>query len=815
MKCYARRLTSMLASLVVPLCTPAAVLGQETVDRAAPTVTFGVFLDGESERYDAFRLTVEAQIRELLATDFEIRTPEEKRIAADWTQAGARAALDALLADPEVDIVLALGVLASSTLCCRADLPKPVIAPFVIDVDIQEFPDSSGASGVRNLSYIAYPDIVERDVLAFREIAPFERLILLGNLAVIEAIPEANERTREGLRELGVEAEFVSVGGDADVASILSSIPDDAEAVYLFPLTQLSLRQIEDLAAGLAERRLPSFSFIGESEVQMGILAGRTPDTGYLRLARRVALYAKRILEGEEAGTLPTAFALGEKLTINMATARAIPLFPPWSALTEAELVNAERQAAARTLTLAGVAQEAVLVNLDLKARDRAVAAGAQDTRVARSRLLPQIEVGAQGTIIDHDRAAASFGAQPERSLRAGANLRQVIVSEPSWAAVSIEGNLQEARVQDFEALRQDIILEATETYLNVLGAKTAERIERENLRLTRSNLDLARVRRSIGTAGPGEVFRWESEIAANRQRVIDASAFRNQAEIALNRLLDRPLEESFATREIGLEDPSVVPGGDRLERFFRDPWSFRVLRSFMAQEALAVSPELKVLESLITAQERQRSSATNSFWVPTIALEGSVAQRLASAGAGADAGLPGLPDGGESIGFIQPDDTQWNLTVAASLPLFTGGSRLAERTQASEEVSRLRLELEAASDRVGQRLRSALHAAGASFANISLSGDRAEASRRNLEVVTDSYARGALSIIELLDAQNSSLGAELAAANAVYAFLIDLMNVERALGRSSFFATPEELDDFFDRLERFYEQADPLAGLP
>jgi outer membrane protein TolC len=378
-----------------------------------------------------------------------------------------------------------------------------------------------------------------------------------------------------------------------------------------------------------------------------------------------------------------------------------------------------------------------------------------------------------------------------------------------------MEKSVQEARVQDFEALRQDVILATTETYLNVLAAKTAERIERENLRVTRSNLDLARVRRSIGTAGPGEVFRWESEIAANRQRVIGASAFRNQAEIALNRLLNRPLEESFATQEIGIDDPSVVPAGERLQRFFRDQWSFRFLRSFMAAEALSVSPDLKVLKSFIAAQERRLTSTGNSFWIPEIALEGSVGRRLAKAGAGTQSGIPGLTDGGGETGFSEPDDTQWNLTLAASLPLFTGGSRIAERAQASEEVDRLRLNLYAAGQRVEQQLRSALHAAGASFANISLSRDRAEASRRNFELVTDSYGRGTISIIELLDAQNSYLRAELAAANSLYAFLVDLMNVERAVGRSSFFATPEELDDFFDRLESSYEQADPFGRAP
>ncbi|MDX1569994.1 MAG: hypothetical protein R3200_05865, partial [Xanthomonadales bacterium] len=48
-------------------------------------------------------------------------------------------------------------------------------------------------------------------------------------------------------------------------------------------------------------------------------------------------------------------------------------------------------------------------------------------------------------------------------------------------------------------------------------------------------------------------------------------------------------------------------------------------------------------------------------------------------------------------------------------------------------------------------------------------------------------------SIIDLLDAQNASLRAEESAANAVYDFLIEVMNVERATGQYDFLASPEE----------------------
>ncbi|UCC85495.1 MAG: TolC family protein [Gemmatimonadota bacterium] len=94
-----------------------------------------------------------------------------------------------------------------------------------------------------------------------------------------------------------------------------------------------------------------------------------------------------------------------------------------------------------------------------------------------------------------------------------------------------------------------------------------------------------------------------------------------------------------------------------------------------------------------------------------------------------------------------------------------------------------------------------------APLANIGLSRDAADAARNNFELVQDSYSRGAASIIDLLDAQNTALIAELRAANAIYDFLIQLMNVERAAGRFDFFTSAEERDAFFDRLDAYNSQ--------
>ena len=156
---------------------------------------------------------------------------------------------------------------------------------------------------------------------------------------------------------------------------------------------------------------------------------------------------------------------------------------------------------------------------------------------------------------------------------------------------------------------------------------------------------------------------------------------------------------------------------------------------------------------------------------------------------------------------FSGPDNTNWSLTFDISLPLFTSGRRPAVKSQDRELLSQLRLDRQLAAQRIEQRVRTALHTAGASYAAIGLAQDAAQAAKRNLELVTDSYSRGAVSILDLLDAQNASLSADEDAANAIYDFLIDFLEVERSVGKFYMLATPEERRSFFDRADAFYRE--------
>jgi outer membrane protein TolC len=228
-----------------------------------------------------------------------------------------------------------------------------------------------------------------------------------------------------------------------------------------------------------------------------------------------------------------------------------------------------------------------------------------------------------------------------------------------------------------------------------------------------------------------------------------------------------------------------------------------------MVQYGIDNAPEILRIDAAIAAQKRFLTSVRNAFWSPTVVLQGEISHRFHQSGAGSDEGVPANIPAGLGFQFPSIDDTDWNLGVNLSFPLFRGTAKFAEKLRALEELNQLRIERKAISDRIEQRIRSTLHIAGASLAIIGQSRLAEESALQNLELVVDSYSRGALSIIELLDAQNAALVASEAASNAVYDFHIDYFEVERAIGRFHLLESETEKSEFRNKLEIYFRQAE------
>ncbi|MCG8423438.1 MAG: TolC family protein [Proteobacteria bacterium] len=806
--CQARS-TAMVLLLCAATLALAWPVGEASAQRRQRDSTIiGLAVDGPSRDNQPIFQVFKREIDALTEGEFGIQIPVDKQIVGNWTAKSVKAAVDKLLADPDVDIIVGMGILASNELGRRKKLSKPVIAPFIVDPQLQRIPVTRrGTSGRKNLAYLALPQTFERDLAKFRELLPFKTLTVLIHSQFAGAVPGLGKRLARQTRRLGVKLHIVRVGRSASRA--LAAIPDDTEAVYLRSMLQLREEERNALAAGLIKRKLPSFSFVGRTEVERGILAGTRPASDFTLSARRTALIVQQILLGESLDKLPVTLEFNERLVINMATARAIGYSPNWKIITEAVLLNSKRSNVERTESLATVVRAAVANNIDLAAAKEVVVAGKNRVREARAYLLPSVELASTARLIDEDTATASLGLQPERQWTGTASATQVIIAEPAWARLSAEKKLQDSRQSNLERARLDVIANVAVAYLDVLRAKALERIQRQNLDTTRSNLARARSRVNIGAGTRAEVYRFELQIANDRKSVIAAVATRNIAEIALNRILNRPLEEPFDTEDATISDPVLLTRHKKLFSYMQNPAVFTMFRQFMAEQTLSLAPELKSIDSLVAAQKRLVTSRRLSYFVPTVAVKGGVTGEFYRGGAGQelDLGSEGpLPAPFDML--PERPDINWFVGVTASFRLFEGGASYARSAREQAELRRLERERQALRGRLTQLTLSRMHNLGSTYAAIDLSQEGATAARKNLELVTDSYSQGATTVVELIDAQNSALIAEQVAANAIYDFLVQWMNVQRAVGQFDVLMKDTERDDFFRQADWYISNA-------
>jgi len=768
------RSRALLLLLAVVLCPLVPAQGQQAV-------RIGFVTDGPSERTSIMQAEMQAELSAVLDGEFMVSFPAAGMHQGDWTLAGLQRAVDAALADGDIDVLITLGVGASIDVARRGPLPLPVLAPQLIDAQTLDIIGEDQTSTVTNLSFVTFdsrgPDVLD----AFADLADVHNVVVLVHELYREMLAHIPEAIVPLGPERGMVVRFVWISGGPQ--QILDAVPDDADGIVLAPTYHLSNDESRQLAQGFIGRGLPSFSLFGRSEVELGHLATLAADSDAQRLARRTALNIQRILLGDAPEDIPVQFERSSRLAINIATARAIKVWPRFDLLVDAELINPDPEPVGKELNIVSAVHEALSMNLDLIAIDHFVAAGIEDVQATRAALYPQIDALLGATAIDKDRAASSAGQTARRTWEAAVRIDQLVWSEPTLADVDISELTQEARVW----LRQELILDVTQAtavaYLDVLRNKTLQRIRRDDTALTRSNLELAQTRRRIGVADRSEVYRWESQLASSQRSLVRTRSQLRVSEILLNRLLHRSLGESLRVVETGLEDTALFPEGGRLKGFIDDPWSIAVFEDFMVDRGQSNSPELRQIELEEDIGQRIVESRDAAYWSPTAGffLEGRRAIHR-----GGNFASPAL--------FGNPDRDSWTAALSVSFPLYTGGARPSLLRQAMQDRARLMVERSATAERIEQGVRSSMQLTTASYTSIRLSEKAATAAQNNLELVRDAYGRGVLSILDLLDAQSSALTADLESASAMYDFLIDLMNVQRAAGEFHVFLNATDM---------------------
>jgi len=732
----------------------------------ARSVTIATVLDGPLAREFIDFAIIEREIKAIVGNEFEVSFPAHLQVNGDWTESGISQQLHNLLKNDSVDIIITMGVVSSHLASQIPDLSKPVIAPYIVDVALQNIPYQDNASGKDNFVYTRYVSSVADDLERFHGLVNFDHLVILVDELPVTVIPSLTGTVRSAAVDYGFDITLVT--GKNDIQEIANKIPADADAVLVAPLLRVNNNDIRTLANILIENKLPSFSFLGQQELDLGLMAtisGRDSDQEVF--ARRIATNVYRILLGTPASKLKVDFYESDRLSVNMQTARAIGVSPRWVDLEDAELLYDDVLSNARVLTLSEAMARALEANSDFQASQVDIDIADNDTGIARSLLLPQLNANTSYQTIDKDRANPQ--GLFENSTDAGLTASQTIYSDDQWAGYSIAKYLTNSTSLEIKISMLDTLQSAAISYLNVLRTIALEQVQKSNVELTRDNLELAKTRVQIGQSSRADELRWKSQIARDRQSLLSAEAERLVAEAELYRVLNLTPAEPIATSDESIQ--LVLNELNRPENrdLYDNPIAWEKFIEFQTNIAKDNAPEVQRFDYLLKAQDRQITADRRAYYVPDVALTSSLTENLDRSGAGSNLNGTGI------------HDDQWSIGVQATLPLFTSGQLKSQLSKSRNQYRQLMLQQRAETERVETRMRSALFNAAASHSSIRLAMNAASAANENLELVTDSYSEGAVSVTDLIDAQDAALAAKLQAAAARYQFLIDLVNVLRA----------------------------------
>ena len=766
---------------------------QQTWAQNKKVVTIGIVHDGLAIGSDTFLENLNNELLTLLGSKYNVQIPVDKILDANWSADNAVSHYGQLNNDCTVDVIFGFGVLSSSVIAQEKKFRKPVIVLGIINPEIYKIaPRNQRSSGISNFSYILFNQSVERDIDTFFRIYPYQNIGIVFFDEIIKMNPFSGD-TFQAIMEKN-NTQYTALPIKQNIDDILNHLKD-VDAIYLGHLGKFEGKEKGRLIEDLTARGIPTFGF-SVKDARQGALAAITPEENMSKIFRRIALDIEAVLEGENLANLPVHLSFEEKLTINMETARRLKFSPDFSVLSQAELLKEFEDKSVRLIDLNQVMQEAVQANLDLKIQELAVKSDEKEVSLAKSKYLPTLTVSANGVQIDEKRAEKSFGTQAEKTISGTASLQQVIFSEQALGNIAIQKHLLTASEQSREQIKLDIMLDAGEAYFNILSAQTFVELRKENLDRIKKNLEISKQRETVGYSSRSDVYRWESQLATETKNLIEAKNTLRLAKIQLNKILNKPLDENFNVKD-AFADNGQFNVYESFKNNVKNQQSLQVLTQFLIEEAMQRSTEILQIDASIAALERSVKSIRRQRFIPVLGLGAEADYFFSRSGAGSDAiGLYGQP--------IEYEDTQWYVGLNASLPLFKGGEIMHQSQQTNIEIMKLEQQKANLVQNIEMNVRAKVLDLALSVANLDLSRQSADFAGKSYDMVQDAYSKGAVSIVELTDAQTNAFNAELAAFNSVYDFHKNLLRTQRAISDFLITKSSSEVMEFSLRFKDY-----------
>ncbi len=695
------------------------------------------------------------------------------------------------LVSGDVDIILSFGLVNNMVLYNLGSYPKPTLALGVGNSDLITIPEGQNSTNVNNINFIIAPISYTKDLDAFYGLFDYRSIGIVMDELLLKNLP-IQEFFDSYFADKSITYKFIRVRDGQDISDDLTGL----DAVYLAGGYYLSDPDFTQMVDAINERSLPSFSAFGIRDLERGVLATNQPDTYIDNFFRRIALNIEAVINGTNPSQLPLKLDYKEQLTLNYVTAKNIGFPLRFSAMSKVDFMGSDAEPKFEVkYSLVDIMSGVIDKNLLLNAERKEIELSGQDVKTAKSNFLPNVTANAGGFYVDPNLAEVSNGLSPEFSTSGNVQLEQTIYSESAGANITIAEKQLEAQKESYNASELDAILNGAIAYFNALIFKTNVRVQNDNLKTTRRNLEIAELNFEVGESSKYDQLRFKSELASNTQDFIDANRDLVQSMYTINQLLNNPIE-----LEIDIEQADIGQGiftgysYERLKDLIDNPVMRPALIEFLVEEAKKNSPELKNIGFSMEANERSYKLNSSGRFIPTVSLQGQYSLEFSRSGVGTEF-FPG---------FGVPPENTYNIGLNISLPIFQQNQRNINKQSTIILQDQLDLFEQDTELAIEKNINDIMAELMNRIANIEISKVAEEAAKEALFLTQSSYAEGESLLIELVDAQNTYLRAQLSSATANYNYLLAAISLERSIGYFFLLNTDSDNVEFMQRANQF-----------
>ena len=750
-------------------------------------ISIGILDDKGDKKLDPILESLKEEIRAVVGKENKVEF--KSVLLNNFESDKAKENYQKLLND-NTDIILAFGVVNTIMLHNEKNFPKPIILLSPINRDFIRFSDKKKTSGIDNLTFLLTPFSFSEDLEALKKLIDYKNLGILVDEFILNLLP-IKQYFEKYFRDKEVNVKIVSVNETTDITTQL----DGFDAVYLGLNRSSDDKQFDQIIDAINENGIPSLTAFGINDVKRGVLATYEAEVNYELFFRRIALNIESILNGVNPKDLPIFLDYNKILSINVVTANQIDFPLKYGMVDKTNFVVGKNRNLSTTFSIVDVMNRVIENNLLLQADKKEVELSEQKVKVSKSNYLPRIDASASGIYLDKETAKIALGSKPEFSTSGNIGLEQVIYSEQSSANISIQKNLKKAQEQSYNTSLLNALLNAYKAYFNTLILQTNVYIQNQNLQITKKNLKIAEQNYEVGASGKSDVLRFKSELSQNLQSLIEGSNSLNQAYYSLNQLMNRPILAKISIEDANLESELFEKYKyTDLLKILDDPKKRPALIDFFIDEALRNAPEIKNIDYNLKAINRSYKLNSYGRFIPTLALKGAYNYTFSRSGEGAV-----VPQG-----YPVPPDGNYNVALNLSIPIFQRNQQNISHQTSIIQQTQLNIKRAGAIQDIEKQVNSIASALLKEISNIETSKANEKYARESLDLSQNAYKVGSIPVIQLLDAQNNYLKAQLVRATAQYNYLLVLAEMQRVLGYFLFLNSEADNNEFILRARQF-----------